>query len=206
MENREVTSPQTCSALQQSSLWQREKPRNSNWGVGRLPIFPADVWVYMCGHAHPHMLMQCMHVSPLSALNSVGQRYPEPSSTFTQAASAACFAYSWIFRRGLCLLYIQKTHLRMWKWQHSYKNASSPIDITFFCANADPDIWDLENQSLGLGVIKNNSVPILWPQYQLLNDQFCEIRFNRRWQYTCKRWAPSLGLFPACFKTANHQH
>lgn len=101
------------------SLWQREKHRNSNWGVGRLPIFPADVWVYMCGHAHPHMLMQCMHVSPLSALNSVGQHYPEPSNTFTQAASAACFAYSRIFRRGLCLLYIQKTHLRVWKLQHS---------------------------------------------------------------------------------------
>lgn len=79
-------------------------------GVGRLPVSPEDVWVYMCGHAHPHMLMQCMHVSPLSALNSVGRRYPEPSNTFTQAASAACFAYSWIYKLEVYATYTSRKH------------------------------------------------------------------------------------------------
>lgn len=73
-----MTSPQTCFALSSRTVWTGGKPTISNWGGD---VFTEDVWVYMCAHAHPHMLMQNMHVSSLSVLNSVGRHYPAPSNT-----------------------------------------------------------------------------------------------------------------------------
>lgn len=55
--------------LRPAWLWAAEQfgqQENPQTQIGGWDVFPEDVWVHMCVRAHPHMLMQYMHVSSLS--------------------------------------------------------------------------------------------------------------------------------------------